>query len=350
MVNFSEIIQIIESKRKPSLPWEREEPVPQPFYSYSPTTQTWQAVQPTSTETTSTTQTTSSNTTFSILSWNIDFMLPSPTPRMAAALSHLHSLLTNIPHPAIVFLNEMLESDLTLLQATPWVRERYHLTDLDAQHWESGYYGTCMLIPRTLPVTKVFRVHYSATGMERDALFVDVAVLGGAAAKLVRLCTTHLESLVAEPPKRPRQVASAARFLVGEEARGEQGLVGGVMGGDFNAIQPFDRTLHVENGLRDAYLEMGGEEDSEEGYTWGQMAPTKQREMFGCSRMDKLFVGGEVEVVGFERFGLGVKVGDEEVERVLREEEGMEEGWVTDHAGVWGTFKLKEGEKGVAKI
>ena len=48
---------------------------------------------------------------------------------------------------------------------------------------------------------------------------------------------------------------------------------GSVLAGDLNAIEPFDRTLHLDNGLKDAYLELGGKEDSEDGYTWGQQAP-----------------------------------------------------------------------------
>lgn len=259
-------------------------------------------------------------------------MLPSPDLRMLVALNHLHTLTLRTPHPSIIFLTETIDTDLTLIQSQPWIRDAYHVTDLDTQYWESGHYGTTILIPKILKVAKVFRVHYEATKMERDGLFVDLDFDG----RIVRVCLTHLESLIADPPLRPAQVATAAPFL--REGR----VWGGVMGGDFNAIQPFDRTLHSENGLKDAYLEHGGKEDVEQGYTWGQMAPVKQREMFGCSRMDKLWFCGGVVCEGFERFGLGIEVGDEAVERVLREEEGMDGGWVTDHAGVWGVFRVEE--------
>lgn len=152
---------------------------------------------------------------------------------------------------------------------------------------------------------------------------------------------------------------TAAGWLLGrkdsEEGKREVEVVGGVMGGDFNAIQEFDHRLHEENGLNDAYLEVGGKEGSEEGWTWGQMAPMKQREMFGCSRMDKLWYGGQLEVLRFERFGLGVTVGDQEMEEQLVKEEGMERGFVTDHAGVRGTFKIvdrseRASEKASSKI
>jgi tyrosyl-DNA phosphodiesterase 2 len=338
MVNFQAIHDIIQSKRKTSLPWKRDKPVSQPYFVYDTSTQKWGPVAaPSNTRagTGSGSAETPDAQIINFLSWNIDFMRPHPIPRMRAALVHLQTITAASPHPSVIFLNEMLESDLTLIQETPWVREGHYLTDLDATYWESGHYGTAILVPKTLGVAAVFRVHYAATRMARDALFVDMQL--DATTKL-RLCTTHLESLIANPPLRPTQIAVAARYLVDGKAE----LAGGIVGGDFNAIQPFDAQLHADNGLRDAYLETGGEEGGEAGFTWGQMVATAQREMFGCSRMDKLFFGGDrVEVLDFQRFGLDVVVGDHEIERVLREDEGLDAGWVTDHAGVWGTFRVR---------
>ena len=265
------------------------------------------------------------------MSWNIDFMLPFTSERMLAALNHLQSLITSNPHPTIIMLQEMLESDLLLIQSQPWIRQQYNLTDISNNHWESGHYGTVTLTPKSLPITSVFRVHYEATVMERDALFVDLAF---AASRTIRICNTHLESLVANPPKRPAQLATAAKFM-------HDPTVGGaVLGGDLNAIQDFDRTLHSDNDLSDAYLTLGGQEDSDGGYTWGQMAPTKQRQMFGCSRMDKLFFCGPLQCEKFARFGQGVKAEEKHVQESLVEEEGMEEGWVTDHLGVSAEFSI----------
>ena len=324
MPNLEAITKLIQSKAKSSHPWIRQVSYDQPFFSYDLDKQSWEEV---SRPSSSTTQVQS----FRILSWNIDFMLPFPTERMQVALDHLHLLISDSLTPSIIFLNEMLVSDLQLVQTQSWIRDGYIVTDVDDKYWESGHYGTVTLVPKSLPVKRVFRVHYSATKMERDGLFVDVDAGDG---KTLRVCNSHLESLVADPPLRPRQVETAAKWML------EAGVAGAVMGGDFNAIQDFDRMLHAENGLRDAYLEMGGREDLEKGYTWGQMAPVKQRDMFGCSRMDKLFYCGNVRVVGFERFGLGVKVEDEKVVRSLMEEEGIDGGWVTDHAGVMGAFEV----------
>lgn len=292
MPNLQEIIRLIESKKKSNFPWTRQQPHPQPYYTYSPSDKSWQ---PSTTTSSPPPPPTSTHpiSTFSILSWNIDFMLPFTDRRMQVALNHLHSLISTTPStPSIIFLNECLDSDLQLIQSQTWIQSNYTITDLTNEHWESGYYGTCTLIPKSMPITQVFRVHYEATKMERDVLCVDIALPGNNSSRTIRLCNTHLESLVADPPLRPAQIATAAQFMH------DPSIHGSVIGGDFNAIQPFDLHLHTDNALHDAFLDTGGKEHSEEGYTWGQMAATKQREMFGCSRMDKLFYcGGEGEGV-----------------------------------------------------
>ncbi len=325
MPDLQGIIRLIESKKKSNFPWERQEPYVQPHFGYNEDSKSWQE--------TTLKPSASSMTAFEVLSWNIDFMLPFADERMQVALDHLHTLVSASSIPSIIFINECLVPDLSLIQNQPWLQQGYFTTDLDDKYWESGHYGTCTLIPRSLAVKNVFRVHYEATRMERDVLCVDIDTGNE---RLLRIGNSHLESLVADPPLRPKQVETAAKYMNAPE------IYGAVVGGDFNAIQPFDRTLHRDNGLQDAYVEMGGTEDNEEGYTWGQMAPVKQREMFGCSRMDKLFFCRAVEVERFERFGLGVKVESEEIARLLREEEGMDGGWVTDHAGVRAVFRVVE--------
>lgn len=188
-----------------------------------------------------------------------------------------------------------------------------------------------MLVPKSMPINHVFRVHYENTSMQRDALFVDVALPQG---KTLRLCSTHLESLTARPPKRPSQLATAARYLHRAHA--------GVLAGDLNAIEPFDRTLHADNGLKDAYLETGGREGAEAGMTWGQMAGAPQRDRFGLSRMDKILFCGGVAVAEFKTFGLDVEVESEadRVELTSSAQWGLEKGWVTDHLGVQGDFLI----------
>lgn len=196
-----------------------------------------------------------------------------------------------------------------------------------------------MLVPKLLPVAQVSRIHYTATGMQRDALFVDIRISPSPTAttdvtrKTLRLCTTHLESLRSSPPKRPRQLAeTAAHMRTADYA---------ILGGDLNAIQGFDETLHAENGLTDAYLALGGVEGAEVGMTWGQTASIAQRGLYGLTRMDKfLFCGDGLEVDEFETFGESVEVEREEDREALIKEVWMEKGWVTDHLGIKAVFSI----------
>lgn len=268
-------------------------------------------------------------------------MLPFTDERMVVALKHLESHVKASSNPTIIMLQEMLASDLELIKAQAWVASAYNITDVDDRHWESGHYGTVTLIPQSLPITSVFRVHYEQTVMERDALFVDVDVGNG---QTIRICNTHLESLIADPPKRPHQLATAAEHMH------DPAVSGSVLGGDLNAIQPFDRTLHSDNNLQDAYLALGGKEDSDEGYTWGQMAQVKLRNMFGCSRMDKLYFVGNLKLESFERIGAGVEVEDESVKESLIKEEGLDGGYVTDHLGVKAEFSIVPAGSSGSKI
>src|SRR5205085_1541671 len=107
----------------------------------------------------------------------------------------------------------------------------------------------------------------------------------------LRLCNTHLESL----PVRPTTVRSNQLVLCSAQLHAPN-IHGGVVAGDFNAIQPFDRTLHVENDLIDAYLTLSGLEDSEDGYTWGYQSSEYSMRRFGPSRMDKVMFCGGVKV------------------------------------------------------
>ncbi|KAI7497430.1 hypothetical protein KC367_g5860 [Hortaea werneckii] len=162
--------------------------------------------------------------------------------------------------------------------------------------------------------------------MERDALFVDVNV--GEQGKPVRFCNTHLESLALDPPLRPLQMQLCAQYMH------DSAVDGAVLAGDLNAIQDFDRRLHSDNDLKDAYLELGGtEDDAEAGHTWGQQAATAQRQKFGTSRMDNVFFCGGVVCTAFERLGAGIELQDEgEREEILKL--GFDRPWITDHLGV----------------
>lgn len=335
--------------KKTSVPWNPDEPHPQSYYAFDPVTSSWISKSPSSADTAQHNKS-ARTTNITLYTWNIDFMLPFAEARMKSALAHLDSLTNPKSLPPstapVIFLQECTPTDLITIAATPWVRERFHLTDLDPANWATTQYGTTTLIDARLPVAAVFRVHYSKTRMDRDVLVVDVSPGGPDGhmkkeekkKKRIRLCNTHLESMAFDPPFRPPQMQLVARYMHDSE---EQHLHAALAAGDFNAIQPFDRTLHVDgnNNLKDAFLELGGKEDTSEGFTWGQQAATKLREQFGCSRMDKVYFCGGARLVRFERFGEGVLTeGEEERKQIV--ELGFEKAWVTDHLGVMAEVEI----------
>lgn len=277
--------------------------------------------------------------TIRLISWNIDVLIGFAEERMRAALQYLDQVVayTHGETALVVFLQEMGRSDLEQIREAEWVKQRFNITELDNQNWLGPFYGTTTLLDRRLTIKNVFRAPWISR-FDRDGLFVDIALTntqpGNDNKKVLRLCNTHLESLIADPPVRPLQLAAASKILK------ENSVASALIAGDFNAIQPFDRTLHSENDLKDSYLELGGQEDSDDGFTWGYQVPQWMRDKFGCSRMDKILLRGDVQPKSFERIGVDVKVAEEEREKVQKEIEG---GWVTDHYGVMGDFEFTDG-------
>lgn len=176
-------------------------------------------------------------------------------------------------------------------------------------------------------------MHYSATRMERDVLVTDVLLQK----RTIRLCNTHLESLASEPPLRIAQMKLVASYMHAD------GIDAAIAAGDFNAIQPFDATLHSDNDLSDAYLEQGGNEADSTGHTWGQQAATVQRQRFGTSRMDKVFYrpAQALKLLAFTPFGADVLVENaSEAEGLMNL--GFDKPWVTDHLGVKAVFEVSD--------
>lgn len=269
-----------------------------------------------------------------VISWNIDMLIGFAKERMSAALEHLSSLVesTSKEVPVVIFLQEMSRSDMQQTRDAPFIQHHFYITDLDERKWPSPFYGTNMLVDRRLKIGNVFRVPWISK-LDRDGLFVDLSLSGKSNGKVLRLCNTHLESLVARPPLRPLQLQAAALSLH------DSSVAVALLAGDLNAIQPFDRTLHSDNDLKDVYLELGGQEDSDDGYTWGYQVHPALRQRFGCCRMDKILFSGAVRPQKFERIGMGVKVAEENRQEMMAA--GQEE-WVTDHYGVMADFQLDE--------
>ncbi|KAL2855191.1 Endonuclease/exonuclease/phosphatase [Aspergillus pseudodeflectus] len=336
---FAQAMKETAALRKISVPWKADEAHPQSYYTFDKSTLSWTPKVPSSSSAGADAGVgRSDNETINniaLFTWNIDFMLPFAEARMKPALAHLNELTSSIPASTavVIFLQECTSSDLSTIANTSWIQDRFHITDLDHSAWATGHYGTTTLIDARLSISSAFRVHYAATRMDRDAFFVDVCISG----KKIRLCNTHLESMALDPPFRIPQMKLITGYMH------DTSLTAAITAGDFNAIQPFDRTLHVDddNNLKDAFLELGGKEDTDEAYTWGQQAATALRERFGCSRMDKVYFCGWVKVLRFERFGGDILVdGEAEAKTILGL--GFEKPWVTDHLGVRAEFEVSD--------
>jgi tyrosyl-DNA phosphodiesterase 2 len=266
-----------------------------------------------------------------LLTWNIDVLQPGTDIRMESAIDYLESTLGSGPAelPSVIFLQEMCDDDLGLLKKAKWVQKSFYMTDVANSYWNDSYYGTTILVDKRLTISNVFRVHYKSR-FGRDGLFVDINI--GRENKVLRLCNTHLESLISNPPLRPPQVTLAAKYLHAED------IHAGVLAGDLNAVQPFDKTLHVENNLQDAFLVLGGEEGQDEGFTWGYQSHEYSMKKYGPSRMDKVLFCGKVMVKSLERIGVGAKVGESKREELLGLTDGLD--WITDHYGLDATLDI----------
>src|SRR5215469_11963793 len=126
------------------------EPKPQPYYSFD--LGSWTAVQPSSASQTTPESSQTSKaphlSSLRLLSWNIDILIPFAEPRMFAALNYLSTLVSSVPisQPIVIFLQEMGVSDLAQIQAAPWVRQRFYMTDTSSVFFGSSFYGTTTLV------------------------------------------------------------------------------------------------------------------------------------------------------------------------------------------------------------
>jgi tyrosyl-DNA phosphodiesterase 2 len=308
---------------------------------------------------------TQANLTLHLLTWNIDFQVPYPVERMTAALHHLHTILTShnnttTTSATVILFQEMTPSTLDVIQSTPWIRDNFYLTDLSPARWRTSSYGTTTLIDRRLNIKRVFRVPYAVSYMRRDGLFVDIGLelssttsstsaSGGGVGEeqILRLCNTHLESLASGTPRRPVQMHLASRFMHGLDDSGLPTPHAAILAGDLNAFAPEDLALPESCGLRDAFLVLGGVEETEESYTWGKQNTGWLVGRFPDARLDKVLFCGGVEVEKLGRIGVGVKArvggdGDAESEGVASRGGEFEDDdvWVTDHYGLEAEFVI----------
>lgn len=263
---------------------------------------------------------------------------------MASALTYLEKLVSSIPSSSaiVIFLQEMVElkeslkdadqsaSDLTQLCNTTWIRQRFHMTDIDSATWGAPY-GQVTLIDNRLSVAHVSRLRF-VSEYRRDAILVDIPV-ALEEKSVLRLCNVHLDSSYGS--MRPIQWKAVAKHLQDQES----GVVASILAGDCNANQPRDKAEPAENNFKDVYLELGYVEGNEDGATWGFQSAEAKR--WGRQRLDKVVFWGDVKITSLERIGAGVKVEDSYVVKQL--EELGELPFVTDHYGLLSELVIDAG-------
>lgn len=263
-----------------------------------------------------------------IITWNIDFVTDQREERLEAALRHieldvLRCKVDQAPEPCIIMFQEVHTSTLPHLLRDEWVRSWFVVTPFTTEKWPGGsFYGNVTLIARSLNIAECDILHYGVSAQQRTALCVKVKLHypGTQEKAVIAIVNTHLESLPVGKPARPKQLEMCARFLR------LNGVRGGVIAGDLNAIGPEDATIAKEVGLRDSWRK--GETDS--GKTWGYQGQNEGN--FPPNRLDKILYlpGMGYKLDEPRRIGVGARI----------REGTPEELWVSDHYGLETTLRM----------
>ena len=256
---------------------------------------------------------------------------------------------------------EVSFESLRVILESPWVRRNFILSNvrppesvykdipgesfiLSCVEWKAVPYFTLMMVSRDLGITDCFRVPF-VTERGRDALVVDVPVHDqgerNGAAKSIRLCTTHLESLHHGIAWRPGQLALISNLLKGIPVTKSRPIAG-LVGGDMNTIDPQEHEFHraEDVDLKDVWEDVPAPpvavmQPSQENLPYGRaMGYTHGYQAYGTrnaqrrGRLDKFLYTGSIktmtptkilDVVGrLGRIGVGLKTEVGAWEREIR--------------------------------
>jgi len=258
--------------------------------------------------------------TIRIVTWNVQYETPEPILRMRTILNYLSTAIlqstpTGTPEPCCILLQEVNRKAFVEIRQHQWVQEHFTIVPVSADKWPAGaQYGNVSLVSRSIAVASANQLEFSMSRMGRTGLAVDIKLTGPSRDVMLRVINTHLESLPIGAPARPRQMALLAGLLKAE------GIGGGVIAGDMNAISRSDMTLVADIGLRDTWRR--GDSDPE-GFTWG----FQPQEPFPPCRMDKVVYlpRKAYQLDQPERIGVGLATGTM---------------WTSDHFGLVTTLRL----------
>ncbi len=264
-------------------------------------------------------------------------MAPDRRKRALSAMTHLKDVFGDPPPPSVIMLQEVDSDSLAAILEHSWIKKNFAISNVDAPE----RYFTLIMVSQHLQAESWFRFPLPSN-MGRDALVVDVPIspIGGDSEhskRILRLCTTHLESLWEDEGHelRPRQLAQISALLKAPSKHGVE-IVGGLVGGDMNHMSPLDLTCHKTSviDLRDVWEDTPPlpsprlkpfQKDltygRAKGNTWGYHSERPRTR----KRMDKFFSTGSVDTEALGeakdltgkvgRLGIGLKTKVEVLDR-----------------------------------
>ncbi|KAJ4477181.1 Endonuclease/exonuclease/phosphatase [Lentinula aciculospora] len=262
-----------------------------------------------------------------IITWNVDFQAGRVNERIVGAIDYLKNVVLkgNSPPHCIILLQEVHSKALPVLLAHPWIQRYFFITPIDNLKWPiPNIYGNVTLIERSVSIKEAGILYFAQTAMSRTALVTDIRlaplepeIYRGRRDLTIRIVNTHLESLKEGDSVefRADQLDICAKLLRMEDPP----AYGGVIGGDFNAIDEDSAEQIHDRRLLDPG-EPSGLADPKDSHTWG-FHETKTLKFPTC-RMDKIVFTprGELTLDPPMIFGQDARTEEEE--------------WVSDHYGL----------------
>ncbi|KZO90564.1 hypothetical protein CALVIDRAFT_568986 [Calocera viscosa TUFC12733] len=252
---------------------------------------------------------------FVLITWNIDGVGAGKASeeRLADCLRLLKDSLDDIGRdarlPAVICLQGM-SSEVTALEklkADEWVQRDFLV--ITHRPPTPLRYDVVTLVSNRLAISSAFVYDFPRSGMERRALFVNLAMITdtGRRPTRVRVANTHLESLNAVEQRRV-QLASTARLLAGADL--------GIICGDLNANNARDHEYPASLDLLDVWTMLRG---GDVGNTWGHQGDFVG--VFDPARLDKVLITRVRADESFKPTQVDVREG--------RAAEG--DSWLSDH-------------------
>ncbi|THV07430.1 hypothetical protein K435DRAFT_772744 [Dendrothele bispora CBS 962.96] len=252
-----------------------------------------------------------------ILTWNLDCSSPHAIDRMQGAMMFLQEVLEDPPLPCVVLLQEVHQDVLPYLLAVDWVRNWFLVTPASKVKWNGkGTYGLITLVEKSIAVMQSSIVHFArnvVTEMDRAVVITDVKLRVPAVDEgeegdhlVVRIANVHLESTgYWQAADRRRAQLKFCSWMVQNYEDAFYPFDGGVVAGDFNAID-VDSDVQV---LQERLVDLGTKMGVQEQHTWG-VNETRTRGGYPPGRLDKIIFTPDrgFRLTVPERVGVGLTV------------------------------------------